>query len=35
LLLFKLPTSIFSNRPLTLEINAPGESTPSSVSLDL
>jgi hypothetical protein len=35
LLLFKLPTSIFSNRPLTLEIYAPGESTPSSVSLDL
>jgi hypothetical protein len=34
-LLFKLNDSIFSNRPLTLEIRAPGESTPSSVSLDL
>jgi hypothetical protein len=34
-LLFKLNDSIFSNRPLTLEIYAPGESKPSSVSLDL
>jgi hypothetical protein len=34
-LLFKLNASIFSNRPLTLEIYAPGESKPSSVSLDL
>jgi hypothetical protein len=34
-LLFKLNDSILSNRPLTLEIRAPGESTPSSVSLDL
>jgi hypothetical protein len=34
-LLFKLNESIFSNRPLTLEIHAPGESEPSSVSLDL
>jgi hypothetical protein len=34
-LLFKLNESIFSNRPLTLEIYAPGESKPSSVSLDL
>jgi hypothetical protein len=34
-LLFKLNTSAYSNRPLTLEIYAPGQSTPSSVSLDL
>jgi hypothetical protein len=35
LLLFKLNDSVYSNRPLTLEIYAPGRSTPSSVSLDL
>ncbi len=35
LLLFRLPTSIYSNRPLTLEINAPGQAKPSTVSLDL
>ena len=35
-LLFKLSTSVYSNRPLTLQIYAPGEqSKPSSVSLDL
>jgi hypothetical protein len=34
-LLFKLNNSIYSNRPLTLEIHAPGQATPSSVSLDL
>ena len=35
-LLFKLNTSVYSNRPLTLEIHAPGaQSKPSSVSLDL
>jgi hypothetical protein len=34
-LLFKLNDSIYSNRPLTLQIYAPGQSRPSSVSLDL
>lgn len=34
-LLFKLSTSVFDNRPLTLEIYAPGQSSPSTVSLDL
>jgi hypothetical protein len=34
-LLFKLSTSVYSNRPLTLEIYAPGQSRPSSISLDL
>jgi hypothetical protein len=34
-LLFKLNTSIYANRPLTLEIHAPGQASPSSVSLDL
>jgi hypothetical protein len=34
-LLFKLDDSIYSNRPLTLEIYAPGQAKPSSVSLDL
>jgi hypothetical protein len=34
-LLFKLNNSIYSNRPLTLEIHAPGQAKPSSVSLDL
>ena len=35
LILFKLNYSAYSNRPLTLEIYAPGSSTPSRVSLDL
>lgn len=34
-LLFKLNNSIYSNRPLTLEIHAPGQAKPSSVSIDL
>lgn len=34
-LLFKLNDSIYSNRPLTLEIHAPGQAHPSTVSLDL
>jgi hypothetical protein len=34
-LLFKLNNTIYSNRPLTLEIHAPGQAKPSSVSLDL
>ena len=34
-LLFKLNDSIYSNRPLTLEIYAAGQSQPSTVSLDL
>ena len=34
-LLFKLNTSVYSNRPLTLQIHAPGQANPSSVSLDL
>jgi hypothetical protein len=35
LLLFKLNDSIYSNRPLTLEIHAAGQSQPSTISLDL
>ncbi len=35
LVLFKLPISIYANRPLTLEIHTPGESTASTISLDL
>jgi hypothetical protein len=35
LLLFKLPTQVYSNRPLTLQIHAPGQSTPATISLDL
>jgi hypothetical protein len=35
LLLFKLNTSVYSNRPLTLQIYAPGEARPSSIALDL
>jgi hypothetical protein len=35
LLLFKLNTSVYSNRPLTLQINVPGQSRPSTISLDL
>jgi hypothetical protein len=34
-LLFKINVSAYANRPLTLEINAPGQASPSSVSLDL
>jgi hypothetical protein len=33
--LFKLNDSVYSNRPLTLEIYPPGGGKPSSVSLDL
>jgi hypothetical protein len=35
MLLFKLPQSVYSARPLTLRIWAPGENKPSNVSLDL
>jgi hypothetical protein len=35
IVLFKLPTSVYANRPLTLEVNTPGRSTPSTISLDL
>jgi hypothetical protein len=35
LLLFKLRTSVYSNRPLDLEITPPEGGTPSSVELDL
>jgi len=35
LILFKLTQSVYSNRPLTLEVFAPGSTTPSRVSLDL
>jgi hypothetical protein len=35
LLLFRLPTTIYSNRPLLLEIYAPGQSKPARISLDL
>lgn len=35
LLLFKLPTAVYGNRPLTLQIYGPGESTPGQISLDL
>jgi hypothetical protein len=35
LLLFKLPTSVYSNRPLTLQIYPSGSSKPSAISLDL
>ncbi len=34
-LLFKLNDSVYSNRPLTLEIHAAGQSYPSTMSLDL
>ncbi len=35
-LLFKLSTAVYSNRPLTLLIYAPGQQAkPSTVSLDL
>ena len=35
LLLFKINRSVYSNRPLTLQIYAQGQASPSSVSLDL
>jgi hypothetical protein len=35
LLLFKLNDTVYSNRPLTLQIFAPGQAKPSEVSLDL
>jgi hypothetical protein len=34
-LLFKINISAYDNRPLTLEIRAPGQANPSTVSLDL
>ncbi len=34
-LLFKLNNSVYPNQPITLEIHAPGQAKPSSVSLDL
>jgi hypothetical protein len=34
-ILFKLNESVYSNRPLTLEVYTPGSSKPSNVSLDL
>jgi len=34
-LLFKLNTTVYANRPLTLEIYAPGQAVPATVSLDL
>jgi hypothetical protein len=35
LLLFKINRSVYSNRPLSLQIYAPGQASPSAVSLDL
>jgi hypothetical protein len=35
LILFKLNDSVYSNRPLTLNISAAGQAKPSTVSLDL
>lgn len=35
MLLFKLNNTIYSNRPLTLEIYANGQAEPTSISLDL
>ena len=35
LVLFKLDDSVYSNRPLTLKVFAPGSSKASSISLDL
>jgi hypothetical protein len=35
LILFKLDQNVYSNRPLTLEVFAPGSAKPSKVSLDL
>lgn len=35
LVLFKLSTSVYNDRPLTLEIHVPGQSHASTISLDL
>jgi hypothetical protein len=35
MILFKLDQNVYSNRPLTLEVFAPGATKPSRVSLDL
>jgi hypothetical protein len=35
LVLFKLNTSVYANRPLILEIHAAGQAQPSTISLDL
>ena len=35
LLLFKINTSAYANRPLTLEIHAAGQTVPSTISLNL
>jgi hypothetical protein len=35
LVLFKLSTQVYNNRPLTLEIHVPGRSQVSTISLDL
>jgi hypothetical protein len=35
LILFKLPESVYSNRPLMLQVYTPGGKQPSDVSLDL
>ena len=35
LVLFKLSTSVYNNRPLTLQIHPPGSSQVSTISLDL
>jgi hypothetical protein len=35
LVLFKLGAAVYSNRPLTLEIFAPGQANPTTISLDL
>ncbi len=35
MLLFKLDTAVYANRPLTLEIHQPGVAKPSTISLDL
>ena len=35
LLLFKLPTTIYDNRPLTLEIRGPSGRVWGTISLDL
>lgn len=35
LVLFRLNQSVYSNRPLTLNIYAPGQTKPTTVSLDL
>ncbi len=35
LVLFQLPTSVYANRPLTLQIIPPGQSRAATISLDL